>query len=468
LPAGNGWQGFETVPMTSPQLSEALAAVDITSMPRYLQHGYPWADWDLLRDAAPVYWYEGRPRFSPFWAVTRYDDVRFVSSHPELFSNRGVIRVDTDNGLARLETYKRKRAERYGWEPNVALDMIYTDRPEHLDLRSMAVRRFTPRAMNRLADHLDQMAQHFVAEFVAAARRAAPAPIDVVENLSVGLPIATICGLLGVPVDTWPTIRRWSDQTLLTPDMSHPDVRPGETPSDVRRRAGQEYHEYRQQLIDRARAAAVAATATTASGDDGGADGFDIVSRLAQATVDGRPLDDQRFHGYLELLVGGGNETTRNTITGGLQALLQHPDQAALLAADPNGLIETAAEEILRWVSPVIQFARTATTNTTVGGQRIHPGDTLVLWYPSANRDGRQFPDPYRFDLRRYPNAHVTFGHGEHFCLGANLARWELRAVFRALAPYLANLRLAGEPERMPGLHVGAVRQLLVRWTTEQ
>ncbi len=369
--------------MTSPQLSEALEAVDITSMPRYLQHGYPWADWDLLRDAAPVYWYaEGRPRFSPFWAVTRYDDVRFVSSHPELFSNRGVIRVDTDNGLARLETYKRKRAERYGWEPNVALDMIYTDRPEHLDLRSMAVRRFTPRAMNRLADHLDQMAQHFVAELVAAARRAAPAPIDVVENLSVGLPIATICGLLGVPVDTWPTIRRWSDQTLLTPDMSHPDVRPGETPSDVRRRAGQEYHEYRQQLIDRARAAALAATATTASGDDGGADGFDIVSRLAQATVNGHPLDDQRF--------------------------------------------------------------------------------------PSANRDDRQFPDPYRFDLRRYPNAHVTFGHGEHFCLGANLARWELQAVFRALAPHLANLRLAGEPERMPGLHVRAVRQLLVRWTTEQ
>ncbi len=164
------------------------------------------------------------------------------------------------------------------------------------------------------------------------------------------------------------------------------------------------------------------------------------------------------------MLVGGGNETTRNTITGGLKALLEHPDQAALLAADPEVVSETATEEILRWVCPVIQFARTATADTELGGQRISAGDVVVLWYPSANRDERQFPDPYRFAVNRRPNAHVAFGHGEHFCLGANLARWELRAVFRALAPHLEHLRLAGEPERLPGLHVGAVRELLVRW----
>ena len=180
---------------------------------------------------------------------------------------------------------------------------------------------------------------------MAAARSAAPEPIDVVENLSVGVPISTICGLLGVPTGDWPTIRRWSDQTLLTPDLDHPDVRPGETAADVRRRAGQEYHAYRQQLIDAARARPVSD------------DSFDIVSLLAHATIDDQPLDDQRLHGYLELLVGGGNETTRNTITGGVQALLDQPDQAAVLAADPAGVVDTATEEILRWVSPVIQFA---------------------------------------------------------------------------------------------------------------
>ncbi len=438
---------------SSPDVAAALARVDITSMPRYIQHGYPWADWDLLREVAPVYRYEGRPRFSPFWAVTRHADVRHVSSRPDLFSNRGVIRLDTDNGLARLTAYRHKRAERHGWDPDVALDMVYTDRPEHLDLRAVSARRFTPRAMSRLESHLDDLAQDFVGRFVAEARAAAPDPIDLVEHLSVGLPLATICGLLGLPTSDWPTIRRWSDQTLLTPDMSHPDVRPGETPADVRRRAGQEYHAYRQALIERARS-------RPAPGDDEP----DLVGRLAHATIDGHPLDDQRFHGYLELLVGGGNETTRNTITGGVRALLQHPDQIEVLAADPEGVIETATEELLRWVSPVIQFTCTVTTDTELGGQRIAAGDTVVLWYPSANRDERQFTDPYRLDLRRDPNPHVTFGHGEHFCLGANLARWELRAVFRHLAPHLAHLRLAGEPERLPGLHVGAVAHQAVRW----
>ncbi|MFN0029562.1 MAG: cytochrome P450 [Acidimicrobiales bacterium] len=445
--------------MVDPSLRQQLDAVDITSMARYVEQGYPWADWDLLRDHAPVYRYAGRPRFSPFWAVTRYDDVRFASSHPELFSNRGVIRLDTDNGLGRLETYKRKRAERHGWDPATPMDLLYMDRPEHLDLRSLAVRRFTPRAMAALASHLDGLAQQFVETFIAGARAASPEPIDVVEQLSVGLPIATICGLLGVPTDDWHTIRRWSDQTLLTPDMHHPDVRPGETPADVRRRAGQEYHDYRQQLIDHARSPTL--------GDSSGNpfnETFDVVSLLAQATIHGRPLSDQTLHGYIELLVGGGNETTRNTITGGVRALLEHPDQAALLAADPDGVVNTAVEEILRWVSPVIQFARTATVDVSLAGERIAAGDTVVLFYPSANRDERQFPHPYRFDVRRDPNSHVTFGHGEHFCLGANLARWELRALFRHLAPHLANLRAAGEPQRLPGLHVGAAAHQAVRW----
>ena len=400
-----------------------------------------------------MYWYAGRARFSGFWAVTRWADVRYVSSHPDLFSSTRVIRLDTDSGLARFETYKAKRAERHGWDPDVPLDMLFTDRPEHVDLRSLVMRRFTPRAVSRLSDHLDDLATGFVSEFVAEARRVAPDPVDVVEGLAVGVPIATICGLLGVPTDDWPTIRRWSDQTLLAPDMSHPDVRPGEAPSDVRRRAGREYHEYRQRLIDQARLAPLP--------DENSPE---IVARLAHATVSGDPLDDQRLHGFLELFVAGGNETTRNTITGGVKALLEHPDQAALLAAEPEATIETATEEILRWVSPVIQFARTATVATELAGQRIAPGDLVVLWYPSANRDDEVFENPYRFDITRDPNPHLTFGHGEHFCLGANLARWELRAVFRALAPHLSNLQLAGPPQRLPGLHVGAVAHLPVRW----
>ena len=150
--------------------------------------------------------------------------------------------------------------------------------------------------------------------------------------------------------------------------------------------------------------------------------------------VEGQPLTAQQLHGYLVLLIGAGNETTRNAIAGGVIALLQHPDQFALLCQHPE-LIDTATEEILRWVSPVIQFARTAIDDVVLGGKRIRAGDTVGIFYPSANRDETAFADPYRFDITRSPNYHQAFGHGAHFCLGANLARWELRAALRALFP---------------------------------
>src|SRR3954468_25101756 len=169
--------------MLSPASDPALDAVDITSTARYREHGYPWADWDLLRDWAPIYLYEGRPRFAPFWAVTRHRDIRWISSQPELFSNTGVIRLDTERGQNQLADYRRKRAERNGWNPDVALDMLYTDRPEHFDLRSLAARRFTPRAMNRMAAHLDDVAGEFVAHFADVARRAAPDAVDLTEEL---------------------------------------------------------------------------------------------------------------------------------------------------------------------------------------------------------------------------------------------------------------------------------------------
>jgi cholest-4-en-3-one 26-monooxygenase len=432
-------------------IDDELAAVDITSMPRYLTEGYPWSDWDLLRDRAPVFLYE-RTRFHPFWAITRYDDVRWVSSHPDLFVNgAGVLRLDTVNGLARLDAYRQRRAERHGWDTGAPLDMLYTDPPYHLDLRGLTTRRFTPKGVTRLGAHVEHMAAAFVEEFVGRAKQAAPQPIDVVENLAKSVPLATICGLLGVPSHDWERIGRFSDQLLLTPNMDDPDVRPGETPADVRRRLGQEYHAYREALLDAAR-------------DRSPDEAEDVVTVLVHATIAERPLTDQELHGYLELLVGGGNETTRNTITGGIKALLEHPDQADRLAANPTEMAPSATEEILRWVSPVIQFARTAAHDCELRGKSIRAGDTVVLWYPSANRDEGQFPDPYRFDIGRSPNSHVTFGHGEHFCLGAHVARLELRAVFRQLAPHLHNLVLAGEPVRMPGLHVGAIAHLPVRW----
>jgi cytochrome P450 len=234
----------------------------------------------------------------------------------------------------------------------------------------------------------------------------------------------------------------------MFPATAVADAHDDETPRDTRRRLGREYKQYLDDLIAERRARP----------------GDDLATALVHATIDDVPLTDQQLHGYLVLLVGAGNETTRNAITGGVHALLEHPSERDRLAADPNGLVETATEEILRWTSPVVQFARTATTDVELGGATIRAGDTVTLWYPSANRDERQFADPYRFDIGRNPNHHLAFGFGEHFCLGANLARWELRAVFRELAPHLASFEAAGPLHRHADLHVPAIQEFRVRW----
>jgi cytochrome P450 len=189
-----------------------------------------------------------------------------------------------------------------------------------------------------------------------------------------------------------------------------------------------------------------------------------MVTALVHATVDGEPLTQQQLHGYLNLLIGAGNETTRNTITGGVVAFAHHGDERERFMANPEALLETAVEEILRWTSPVIQFARTAVEDFELAGTLIRAGDTVVLWYPSANRDAAAFVDPDRFDVGRDPNFHLAFGHGHHFCLGANLARWEMRSVFRELAPWLGNIEIVGAPRVAHHLHVHNVRKLPVRW----
>ena len=220
----------------------------------------------------------------------------------------------------------------------------------------------------------------------------------------------------------------------------------------MRRRLGREYFDFREQLL----------TDRLAAGSDTDAD--DIVTALVHATVDGEPLSQQQLHGYLNLLINAGNETTRNTITGGVAAFAANPDERARFAANTEALLESAVEEILRWTSPVTQFARTAVQDFELAGTTIKAGDTVVLWYPSANRDKDAFEDPDRFDIGRDPNFHLAFGHGHHFCLGANLARWEMRSVFRELAPWLGNIEVVGAPEVAHHLHVYNVKRLPVRW----
>jgi cytochrome P450 len=439
----------DIAPPVAPPAPTSVDEVDIHSLDRYVAHGYPWADWDLLRHEAPVYWYE-REGFPPFWAVTRYADVHTVGSNPDVFSNAGpILRLTDLKGLERFRRFRQFQADAYGWDVDEPMDLVFMDRPRHLDMRLLTMRRFTPAAMRRLEADLTTLARRFVGDFIAKAKASAE-PIDLVSDLAVGVPLATICNLMGLPVDDWPRISAMTDQ-LVMPELAAEHALPGESPLDARNRLWAELFAYLEAIIDDRRA----------RGPDGG---DDLATLLVHATIEGQPLTQQQLHGYLLLLIAAGNETTRNSITGGVRALLQHPDQAALLASDVDTHIDTAVEEILRWVSPVIQFARTATRDFELAGTTIRAGDTVGVWFPSANRDEAMFPDPYRFDITRSPNYHLAFGHGAHFCLGANLARWEMRAVFRELAAHLAHLELVGEPRRLAHLHVHAIHHQYLRW----
>ncbi|MDH3681887.1 MAG: cytochrome P450 [Acidimicrobiia bacterium] len=419
----------------------ALEELDITDTARYAAEGYPWEAWDRLRAEAPVYRYE-KPDHHPFWAVTRYADIHEVHCHPEVFVNSRRLRLDTKDGDYKLDRFRIRQAVRNGWDPDEPLDMVYMDAPKHTDLRSIVMRAFTPAAMRRIEPQLAELARRFTGEFLDKLRE--EGTVDLVNDFSIKVPLATICEIMGVPVGDYERIIEFTN-SLIDPD-DLPYARPGETQQEMRRRLFREFHDYVAELLAERR---------------GGA-GDDVITKLVNAETPAGPLTEQQLHGYVNLLIAAGNETTRNAITGGVATLIQHPDEAARLAADPDGLVETAVEEILRWTSPVIQFARTAMADYELAGQTIRAGEDVGLFYPSANRDEAQFEEPYRFDVGRDPNYHLAFGHGPHFCLGANLARWEMRAVFRELAPHLGEIALVGEPARVRHLHVAAIKSLPV------
>jgi cholest-4-en-3-one 26-monooxygenase len=424
--------------------SSDLDALDLHSIERW-QDGYPWEAWARLRRDAPVYRYE-RPGIDPAWMITRHADVKAVSADSRGFLNGGpLLRYAGQEYNERARAARHRKAELHGWDADAADDMIYLDAPEHTKLRLLTARSFTPARCRAMAATLDEHADRCVAGFEAALDERGV--VDLVGDLAVQLPLTTICSMLGLPTSDWADIHRWTDAMFDVDSMGW--AQPGEDRRTMRKRLHAEFHQYIDEVIRTKRA----------NPDDG------LAAALVHATIDGEPLRHQELHGYIKLLISGGNETTRNATSRGVLALLERPDQLARLHDDPERLVPTLVEEVVRFTSPVIQFVRTAVRDCEIAGQAIRAGEMVVLWYPSANRDGAVFDDPDRLDITRQPNEHLGFGHGPHFCLGANLARWELRAMFGALARRraLERLEVAGPARWLTDLHVGAIAEVPVR-----
>lgn len=418
-------------------LISGLDQIDLVTPERYAEHGYPWGDWKLLRNEAPVYWYD-RPGVTPFWAITKYDDIQQISRDPQTFisSKRLVIRsAGSGDGGAN--------------DPSLTVpNLINMDPPEHGTYRNATSRRFSPRGMRLLEDRVDEIAEDVIDDAAAhlVSQLTDRREMDFVRDVAAKMPMAAICELLAVERESWEDIFRWTNEFIGSED---PEYQQGRTRRETWQSGMRGLQGYFMAHIERKRREPDNSVMTT----------------LVQAEIDGEPMPDHEILSYAILLILAGNETTRNATSGGMQALIEHPQQFDLLKAQPE-LLDSAVEEMLRWTSPVVHFARTVTQDTEIRGVPIKAGETLAMWYPSANRDEDVFENPDVFDITRSPNDHLAFGgFGEHFCLGANLARLEMRSIFRHLIQRLDDFQVNGEVERLSSGLIGGIKRLPVSYS---
>jgi len=388
--------------------------------------GVPHDKLDLVRARHPVYWNEENREWGPgFWNLTRYDDVVAVSRDTETFSSARGINIS------------------YPPEADVDVvnavvgNMICMDPPLHRAYRKIAQPFFTPSAIRQLRGRIHELATEILD------RALAKGEFDFMSDVAAPLPISVLCDILGVPHADWQRIFDWSN-TLI--GFDDPDL--GETEEKVQQ-TFLDLFGYGQQLIEDRR--------KHPRGD--------LMTAIATAQPeDGMAIPEHLLNGFFLLMVIAGNETTRNSISGGMLALIEHPEQFRKLV-DHRELLATAVEEILRWVSPVNYMRRTATRDTSIGQTAIRAGDKVVMWYGAANRDPEVFANPHSFDVTRDPNPHLAFGIGEHFCLGSRLAQMQLAVMFSEIARRNPKAELSGEVSYVRTNFINGIKTMPVRFS---
>ena len=378
-----------------------------------------------LRAHAPVAWVDV-PSYRPFWAITKHADVMAIERDNTLFTNspRPVLmtrEADEQQAAVGINT------------------LIHMDDPQHRVVRAIGADWFRPKAMRALKIRVDELAKRFVDAMMELGDRC-----DFVQEVAVNYPLYVIMSMLGLPEEDFPRMLAYTQEMF------------GNDDAELQR--GTTKEEQMASLLDMfAYFTAVTASRRALPTED-------LASAIANATIDGEPLSDIETVSYYAIVAAAGHDTTSAVISGGLHALLEHPDQLARLRDNPE-LMPLATEEMIRWVTPVKEFMRTARTDTTVRGVPIAAGASVLLSYASANRDEDVFTDPLRFDVGRDPNRHNAFGYGVHFCLGAALARMEVNSFFSELVPRLESIELAGAAEQIATIFVGGLKHLPIRYS---
>jgi cholest-4-en-3-one 26-monooxygenase len=408
-----------------------LEDIDLLDRDRFVE-GVPHEWLALLRREAPVYRHP-EPDGPGFWVITRYDDVVKVNRDWQAFSSD-----QARGGVVGLEEPDEVTRERQASMQGAGNLMLTMDPPPHTRYRKLVNKGFTPRMINALETHIRGRAVRIVEDAIAKG------DCDFVVDVAAELPLQAIADLMGVPMEDRHKLFDWSNRMIGSEDAEYAVAEEDVSGAQV------EMFMYAQALAEERRA----------NPRD------DIMSTLLQAEVDGDKLTDMDFNLFFLLLAVAGNETTRNAISHGMHAFLEHPEEYAKLVDDPS-LIGSATEEILRWATPVMYFRRNATHDTEVGGQLIKEGDKVSLWYSSANRDEEHFDDPYTFDITRTPNEHIAFGGGgPHFCLGASLARMEIHVLFEELIARVPRIEPAGPAERLRSNFINGIKHLPVHLET--
>ncbi|WP_237572791.1 cytochrome P450 [Mycolicibacterium lacusdiani] len=396
-------------------LADPLAYTDEVGLHRALTH---------LRATAPVSWVDV-PNYAPFWAITKHADIMEIERANDVFTNspRPVL------------------VTREGDEQQAAVGiktLIHMDDPQHRDVRAIGANWFRPKAMRALKDRADELAEQFVDRMVAEGPEC-----DFVQKVAVNYPLYMIMTLLGVPEDDFGLMLKLTQELFGSDDD---EFKRGDMAEQMT--ALLEMFQYFTELTAGRRANPTE----------------DLASAIANATIDGEPLSDIETVSYYAIIAAAGHDTSSASISGGMHALVEHPEQLARLRNDP-GLMPLAVEEMVRWTTPVKEFMRTAQRDYVIRGVKISAGESVLLSYVSGNRDEEVFSDPFTFDVGRDPNRHIAFGYGVHFCLGAALARLEINSFFSELLPRLTSVELAGRPDYLATTFVGGLKHLPIRYS---
>ncbi|MFK7895647.1 MAG: cytochrome P450 [Myxococcota bacterium] len=392
----------------------------------YAQHGYPHQIWARLRAEEPVSWQTQPGNAVDYWAITKHADITAIGKRPDIFLSGPRLVIQ------HLEEEVRE----------VPPTLIQMDNPMHKDFRQMVSKRFTPRMLKNIHEPIERIGREIVEKLYD---KGDEGECDFVDEVSAPLPIAVIGWLLGVDESDWPMLYEWTNRTLGAGD---PEYQVDGQDSRATAEAAQiELFGYFSKLVAERRA----------NPKD------DLVSVFIASEYEGRPLNDLEILSWCFIIVIAGNETTRNGTTGGMLAFIENQAELRRVQAD-MGLLNSAVEEVVRWTSPIIHFGRTATEDYPLRDKVIKAGESVALFYPSANRDEEVFEDPFSFKIDRKPNRHIGFGVGEHFCLGAHLARMEMQVAYRHLLPRIDEIELAGPVDRLHSGLVGGVKRLPIRY----